>query len=124
MKYGLKIPIKEQAVFQLYKKYNLETVNDEVWIAAKSDLETTETKGRKSVKKRKTEKANLENLKVEEVEAEVLPQKKDRSKNIKEEVEEPVLSEVRIKEEIVEPTISGEKPQSFTGRITRQSAKK
>ncbi|KAI9355173.1 hypothetical protein BD770DRAFT_324075 [Pilaira anomala] len=116
---------KEQAVFQLYKKYNLETVNDEVWIAAKSGLETTETKGRKSVKKRKTEKANLENLKLEEVEAEVLPQKKDRSKNSKEEdVEEPALSELGIKEEIVEPTISEEKPQIFTGRITRQSTKK
>ncbi|KAI9469943.1 MAG: UV-endonuclease UvdE-domain-containing protein [Benjaminiella poitrasii] len=40
---------KEQAVLQLYKTYNLETVNDDVWIP-QTGTESTQTKGRKSTK--------------------------------------------------------------------------
>ncbi|KAI7899362.1 UV-endonuclease UvdE-domain-containing protein [Cokeromyces recurvatus] len=52
---------KEQAVFQLFKLYKLETVKDDVWIPQKGS-ETTQTKGRKSIKTvvKKTKTANEE----------------------------------------------------------------
>ncbi|KAI8328538.1 UV-endonuclease UvdE-domain-containing protein [Choanephora cucurbitarum] len=63
---------KEQAVFELYKLYNLETVNDDVWVPKKG-TETLETKGRKSQKAAKKRKAKEEEeeTKSEEVKVEM-----------------------------------------------------
>ncbi|KAI8383046.1 UV-endonuclease UvdE-domain-containing protein [Blakeslea trispora] len=55
---------KEQAVFELYKLYDLETVNDDVWVPKKG-TETLETKGRKSQKAAKKRKEKEEEIKVE-----------------------------------------------------------
>ncbi|KAI8061914.1 acyl transferase/acyl hydrolase/lysophospholipase [Thamnidium elegans] len=98
---------KEQAVFHLYRKYDLKPVNEKVWIPAKDNLETTETKGRKSVQslKRKAEKTALT-----EVKAKV---KSDRKVVTKKEYAEQVQT---VKEE-------EETPQIFEGRVTRQRAK-
>ncbi|KAG2232557.1 hypothetical protein INT48_000937 [Thamnidium elegans] len=98
---------KEQAVFHLYRKYGLKPVNEKVWIPAKDNLETTETKGRKSVQslKRKAEKTALT-----EVKAKV---KSDRKVVTKKEYAEQVQT---VKEE-------EETPQIFEGRVTRQRAK-
>lgn len=50
---------KEQAVFQLYKLYNLETVDDDVWIPQEGK-ESTKTKGRKSLKKKAVKDEDVE----------------------------------------------------------------
>lgn len=96
---------KEQAVFHLYKLFDLFPVDDEVWIPA-SDHETTETKGRKSVKsaakKRKAEEA--ESIKTDTiVDSTVKIEKKvtkgrKKAPSIKEKVEEIVKSETTIME--------------------------
>lgn len=90
----------------MYKKYGLEPVDEEVWIPAEDKLETTETKGRKSVQsvKRKAEKTALA-----EAKAKV---KSDRKVVPKKEIAE---QEQTIKEEEI--------PQTLEGRVTRQRAK-
>ncbi|OBZ82224.1 UV-damage endonuclease [Choanephora cucurbitarum] len=75
---------KEQAVFELYKLYNLEIVADDVWVPKKG-TETLETKGRKSqkaAKKRKAkeeEETKSEEIKVEMQEEQLITQPNKRT---------------------------------------------
>lgn len=59
----------EQAVLQLYKLYDLETVNDDAWIP-QTGIESTQTNGRKSTKSQQAKKRKAmeyEELTLEEV---------------------------------------------------------
>ncbi|KAI9246034.1 acyl transferase/acyl hydrolase/lysophospholipase [Helicostylum pulchrum] len=97
---------KEQAVFHLYKKYGLEPVDEKVWIPAEDNLETTETKGRKSVQslKRKAEKTALTEAKAKVKSGKKVVPKKEHAEQ-----------EQTVKEEEI--------PQILEGRVTRQRAK-
>lgn len=105
----------------MYKKYSLETVNDEVWIPANKDRETTETKGRKSAKstaakKRKAEESLLvDNIKPGIVKTEI---KKTR-KRVATPKNETIKIEVQVKKENAKVATA----VKLEGRVTRQRAK-
>lgn len=118
----------------MYKKYGLGPVDDEVWIPADKNLETTETKGRKSIKSIKKKKEE-DNVKSEEIK-DVKPKRtrKRKTEDIKPEdldsgivMKEKINSErvVMPEKEIVkvEETNKVLTEVKFEGRVTRQRTK-
>lgn len=92
---------KEQAVFQLYKLYHLETVDDDVWVPQKG-TETTQTKGRKSIKK----------------------EKEKRKQVVKDEEEDESKKKIKTKEEIKVKIEEDPLTTEFVGRVTRSRSNK
>lgn len=138
---------KEQAVFQLYKTYNLETVDDDVWVPQEG-TESMRTNGRKSSKK-KAKKEEEDGVAVkrkttvkeedEETQNDTATKKKRKSKKTEEAVEVKVemndvpvvekkkrnnkkpakIMEVKAENEDLVPTVAVIEESTAVGRVTR-----
>ncbi|KAI8390361.1 UV-endonuclease UvdE-domain-containing protein [Blakeslea trispora] len=92
---------KEQAVFQLYKSYNLEHVDDDVWIP-KTGLGSLKTGGRKTHKAVAKSKSKLEQVPMEDTTMEIKEEEVKKTPRKSRRISSISIAELKRKEAEVE----------------------